>query len=268
MELVLTVVRKALAFPFERLPHLLGTAFPRGAFLVSCVVMYNFVHTLALLWFFVMLILASVCTLSVAAVAGKGLDRQSLFEKTLDSVAAVYVTYAVVSVVVRFSINLWKVSWETYHDFPTMKHMLVGRKAEALCDVRVDAADAATDLGFSRQISSGTESASDGAPSPTACRTLQVKTTPHAVLRRSIVLLTPISLIFAANASLLAAQLFFCDQHSTSCRGPDMFNPTSRINRTLRFVLLLRCYNGCRRGLVCFRFGTDYFWSQDVIPIL
>lgn len=82
-----------------------------------------------LLWAFLVSLLAVICTRIVIAAVESGNEGAAgaapLLETPMRGVAVCYVYYCVVRVIGLFGQCMWTVSWEVYHDVPTMRRMLV-----------------------------------------------------------------------------------------------------------------------------------------------
>lgn len=187
---------------------------PHAHAILSLVSLYIFFQALGLVWLFGVPLLAVLGTRLVSAFGATGLFADGVFyavPRILRHASPAYVYYCVVRFLFLFSHSMWIISWEMYHDFPTMRRMLVGTS----------------------QWTAGTATPAAATPATTPANPQDAATKWARARRRSIVLCAPLAVLSCANIALLVGQQLCGD----SCH--QVFEPTSGANRNLRFVLFL-----------------------------
>eukprot|EP00439_Symbiodinium_sp_Y106_P085750 s523_g29.t1 len=229
-------------------PGMFCRAVPPAHACFSVGALYIFSQALGLFWLFLVSLLASMCVRVVtAAVEMPASSAAAVYgEQPLRAVALGYVYYSIIRIFMLFARSMWTVAWETYHDFPTLRRMLLGARStagEASRPSPKGSPGAATpNVGRGAKESkeaSGKESSQNGT-SQRRQEADQNGTTQRRQARRRIVLLTPLLVLAIVNATLLLGQTF-CDGRTEGICSDSVpiFQPTAHLNRALRFVLFL-----------------------------
>ncbi|CAJ1431987.1 unnamed protein product [Effrenium voratum] len=89
--------------------------------------LYTFMQALGLVWMFLVVLLAvlSVRIVSSAVEVPDG-SLPGYSQRPLRTVGLCYVYYSIIRLLYLFSGSMWTVTWELYHDFPTLRRMLLG----------------------------------------------------------------------------------------------------------------------------------------------
>lgn len=278
MELLVLAAGKALRWVFHTAPGFVCRTVPHAHETLSLASLYVFVQALGLLWVFLVSLLAVICTRILTAVMAPGGEEAPLeggaaplLERPGHAMAVCYVYYCVVRITGLFGRTMWVAAWEIYHDFPTMRHMLIGRRkshssappstpaverqASEASPVTgtAGAAGMARGLHASFSLPSGLgRPASSPKPSPRAAAPAngdrqqgekgQAANGREAGdhVRRQAVLVTPLIVLVMLNCAMLLGQLY-CEgrREDDACQDLIVFDPTGRINRNTRFVLFL-----------------------------
>lgn len=193
--------------------------------------LYIFSQALGLVWMFLVVLLAvmSVRIVSTAVEAPAG-TLPVYGDQPLRAVALCYVYYSVIRLIILFARSMWTVAWELYHDFPTLRRMLLleGRASPRNDKDKGGAAARPSPRGSpqSRKCSKDGEDAQS--------------THIRRQTRRRIVLVTPLLVLALGHLTLLLGQSY-CDGRSGGICGDALpiFQPTAHLNRTIRFVLFV-----------------------------
>lgn len=96
---------------------------------LSLASLYIFAQAMGLLWVFLVSLLAAICTRFITATvvtsSSDGGGAGPLLERPLRAVAIFYLYYSLVRMHVLVGKTLWTCAWEIYHNFPTMRRMLL-----------------------------------------------------------------------------------------------------------------------------------------------
>lgn len=199
---------------------------------------YIFAQALGLLWTFGVSLLAAMAMQLVAAVCidadGKaGLVVASLTAQPLRALAVTFTYFAVCRVIILFSSTMWTVMWETYHGYPTLRIMLLGRHFGTMANGTK-----------SDKLPGASTSSNPLSPNGDVPKFERQITPPDCfgekyADRRILVLTTPLVILLVLNVCMLVGQAV-CEGHiDDRCLGMSCFNPTARVNRILRFVLFV-----------------------------
>jgi len=212
---------------------------PHSYAMLSVVSLYGWAQALGLLWMFLVSLLSAVCTHIIGLIVGEAGDGSvgmegpwPLPKQLLRIFSVCYVYYCVVHVFLLFGQAMWTAMWEMFHDYPTMRRMLLGGRP------RSTAADSWPDPYYRDQ--------SDD-PFQSGLRKATVEVYVH---RRLIVLMTPLLVQLCLGISLLVWSAF-SEEHAYTCQFPvprpsqcgrffgSLSDPVSRLNRNARFVLFV-----------------------------
>eukprot|EP00913_Durusdinium_trenchii_P019370 g18210.t1 len=204
--------------------------------------LYIFSQALGLVWMFLVVLLAVMSVRIVTLSMNKAVQHLSTAveapagtlpvygDQPLRAVALCYVYYSVIRLIILFARSMWTVAWELYHDFPTLRRMLLleGRASPRNDKDKGGAAARPSPRGSpqSRKCSKDGEDAQS--------------THIRRQTRRRIVLVTPLLVLALGHLTLLLGQSY-CDGRSGGICGDALpiFQPTAHLNRTIRFVLFV-----------------------------
>ena len=193
--------------------------------------LYIFAQALGLVWMFLVVLLAvmSVRIVSAAVDSPDG-TLPGYGEQPLRSVALCYVYYSVLRLLFLFARSMWTVAWELYHDFPTLRRMLLG--ANRFHESRASP----------REKRSMPSPRGKGSKDTTNDKDSHI-TQARRQARRRIVLITPLLVLALGHLTLLLGQSY-CDGQDGRVSGIcsdalPIFQPTGHLNRTVRFVLFV-----------------------------
>lgn len=191
--------------------------------------LYIFSQALGLVWMFLVVLLAVMSVRIVsAAVDSPDSTLPGYGERPLCSIALSYIFYSVLRLLFLFARSMWTVAWELYHDFPTLRRMLLGA-------TRIHEGSRASPRGDKR-------------PSPWPCGkgTKEALNDPATQARRKarrrIVLIAPLVVLALGHLTLLLGQSYCDGRDGASGICTDalpIFQPTGHMNRTVRFVLFV-----------------------------
>lgn len=241
-------------------PSIILASVPHAQESLSLASLYVFMQALGLLWLFHICVTSVICTGFISSVTLHG-ETNPLLEKPLPSVTTLYVYYCVVRIVVLLCGILWTCSWEAYHDFPTLRRMLMVRSLQvtALETAKRVGAQCEVNNGVSTKGGSGNANGNEFKISKSwphienpkdisksnSCPELPAKTQTRLLretkarddVKWKIALTVPIVVLFLTNMVFLIGQLM-CE-HGEWCPSPMLFDPTGRINRNTRFALFV-----------------------------
>jgi len=279
MELLLHVSGNSLKVLCHTFPGFICRIVPHSSEALSLGALYVFLQALGLLWAFLVSLLAVICTRIIMAAVESGQDGSAgaapLLERPMRAVAVCYVYYCVVRVIALFGQCMWTVSWEVYHDVPTMRRMLVRNKQKRSSDalvreeagpqtpsngrrVSMQASRSGSDLSATggrksmrSQESNGAAAAHpsgspSGSPRAGAGASMMAATSVSDEVRRkrqdqrrTILLVCPLVVLTGLNVVLLVGQVYCEGRFTEICQESMIFDPLGRLNRNARFVLFL-----------------------------
>jgi len=252
MVLIVTGLTRAFRVLCHWVPRTLIRLSPPLASILYLGHFYIFAQALGLLWTFGVSMLAAmamhlVTTMFIDADGKAGLVVALFTAQPLKTLAVTFIYYAVCRIIIIFSGTMWTVMWETYHGYPTMRMMLLGRHFKSLVNgakSEKPVADTSSSPPASPPKDVHKFESSSSPISPDMLKFERQLTPPvcfvHAYAeRRSLVLTTPLVVLIVMNLSMLVGQAV-CEGHiDDRCYGMPFFNPTARANRILRFVLFV-----------------------------
>eukprot|EP00931_Biecheleriopsis_adriatica_P041862 TRINITY_DN23872_c1_g1_i1.p1 TRINITY_DN23872_c1_g1~~TRINITY_DN23872_c1_g1_i1.p1 ORF type:complete len:962 (-),score=132.56 TRINITY_DN23872_c1_g1_i1:94-2613(-) len=136
---------------------------------------------------------------------------------------------------------MWTVAWELYHNFPTLRRMLLGAGRQGPAPERGPVAKTSPKPS-PRTSPRGSRGNSREPASRETADSLQSMSSAASrrQTKRHIVLVMPLGVLASLNSLLLVGQLYCDGRDAGLCsQAMPVFQPTAHVNRTLRFVLFL-----------------------------
>ncbi|EKX36229.1 hypothetical protein GUITHDRAFT_145913 [Guillardia theta CCMP2712] len=205
---------------FIRIPDLLCDFLPYCGSVVSGAALYIFAQTLALLWGFLAIAVAVLCTKTVNHIENCWFDHQLTSSTCAEPVwrilVFVYIYYCVMDIFWILAKSLFEVGWEMYGDFPG---------ARILLNPKIYFHEV-----FGEEKRQEQEPSKDGSARALLGR-VQYKC-----------LLIPLLVIFIVSVLLSALQIcadVFCREKESPWILELLARPSSRLSRTLRFTLFI-----------------------------